>query len=141
MGVKCVVEHSAPALSDGEVAEQRYVYTRDQGRHGFLGGIQGAAEVGADDEIEQSLLDSGDPALAEFGPVTLDVEVRDIAANEEHCGFAVGELQRVSVAPHGDDRDIEGAWDGAVDAGRADAHQSAVGRVAARARNAERSGL
>nr|WP_279582362.1 hypothetical protein [Fodinicola feengrottensis] len=79
--------------------------------------------------------------MAEFGLVTLNVEARDGAADEKDCGLAVGELQSVSMAFHGDDRDIESARQSAMNARCTDAHQRAAGRVAAGARGAERDGL
>jgi hypothetical protein len=63
--------------------------------------------------------------------VALDVEPGDVTTDEVDARAPVSQLEGAAVAPGGDDGDIEGARNRTVGAGGADAHQGAVGDMAA----------
>ncbi|ODU06703.1 MAG: hypothetical protein ABS81_04295 [Pseudonocardia sp. SCN 72-86] len=124
-------------LLSREVAEQGLVCARQQSINGFVGRVGNVAEVRSGDQVEEGLLEAGDPTLSEFGSVTLNVESSDIPADEEDECIPIGELKGAAVALHSNDCDVDRTWHGSVHSCGADAHQSAVGSVAARSGDAE----
>lgn len=104
-------------------------------------GVGDLAELWARDEIEQGLLDRGDPAVAEFGVVALQVQGGDVASYEQHLGVAVGQLQGSSVSVYRDGGGVDRAGERAVDAGGADPHERGAVGVSAGAGDAQGGGF
>jgi len=70
----------------------------------------------------------GDPTLAQFTVVALQVQGGDVASYEEHLCIAVGQLQGAPMSVHRDGGDVDRAGESAVHSGGTDPHErGAVG--------------
>lgn len=74
------------------------------------------AECGTSGEIEQGLLDRGDPPGPEFGSGAFEVKSWDIASGKDHPRLV--NLHGRALFGHGDDGDCQGTRDRTVEPGR-----------------------
>ena len=109
-------------LGSGQPVDERPVGSSTECADSLAGVLTAqSAKFRAGGDIEQGLLDRGDPARGQLSGHVFDIELGDITFYEDHPPRVAG--QRRALFGYGDDRDGQGTRDRAVIAGRADAHE------------------